>query len=75
MRGGLHAQNLNTNIMSKGIMKIVTPQEVIDGTECPIPLSIFPNQMGINLCSVSDILWEEQKDGQLMSVSVIFNPS
>ena len=42
---------------------------------CPIPLEIIPNNMGINLCSVDAISWQRQKDGQLLNVSIYFNPA
>jgi len=42
---------------------------------CPIPLEVIPNNMGINLCSVEAISWQKQKDGQLVNVSIYFNPA
>jgi hypothetical protein len=42
--------------------------------ECPIPLSIMPNYMGINLCSVDSISWTQQSDRQLVTVTINFNP-
>lgn len=42
---------------------------------CPIPLEVFPNNMGINLCSVEAISWQKQEDGQLVNVSIDFNPA
>lgn len=38
-------------------------------------LQFMPNNLGINLCSVKDIKIERQKDGQLVSISIIFIPS
>lgn len=50
-------------------------EELIDNEdECPIPLSVFPNNMGINLCSVDSISWQKQADGQLVNLTVNFIP-
>jgi hypothetical protein len=45
------------------------------GEECPLPLEVIPNQMGINLCSVEAIGWEKQEDGQLVNLTIYFNPA
>lgn len=42
---------------------------------CPLPLDIIPNRMGINLCSVDTIEWEEQDDGQLIALKINFSPN
>ena len=42
--------------------------------DAPLPLSVIPNYMGINLCSVDSISWTEQEDGQLVSLTVQFIP-
>jgi len=42
---------------------------------CPLPLEVIPNQMGINLCSVDAISWQKQKDGQLTNLTIHFIPS
>ena len=50
--------------------------DIIKNNEyCPIPLEIIPNNMGINLCSVEAVSWQKQEDGQLVNVSIYFNPS
>ena len=36
----------------------------------PIDLSDIPNKMGINLCSVKDIEWEKQDNGELTYVKI-----
>lgn len=41
---------------------------------CPLPLSVIPNYMGINLCSVDSVSWEAQDDGQLVSLTIYFIP-
>ncbi len=54
----------------------VTVQELLDNRElAPIPLEVFPNHMGINLCSVEALTWTRQDDGQLVSLTVHFIPS
>lgn len=42
--------------------------------ECPLPLEIIPNNMGINLCAVDRIHWEKQNDGQLKELTIYFIP-
>lgn len=46
-----------------------------DNKECPLPLEVIPNQMGINLCSVDAIGWQKQSDGQLTNLTIHFIPS
>ena len=49
--------------------------DIIENKEhCPIPLEIIPNNMGINLCAVEGISWQKQEDGQLVNVTIYFNP-
>jgi len=53
-----------------------TIQDIIDKkVECPLPIAVIPNNMGINLCSVDSISWQRQEDGQLMSLTVYFAPA
>jgi hypothetical protein len=53
--------------------KKVNVKEVVDNNAyCPIPLDVFPNQMGINLVSVDSVEWVEQEDGQLDKVTINF---
>ena len=42
--------------------------------EFPLPLSVIPNYMGINLCSVDAISWQKQDDGQLTNLTIHFIP-
>jgi hypothetical protein len=50
--------------------------ELVDNNEnCPLPLEVIPNYMGINLCSVDSISWQKQDDGQLVNLSINFIPS
>lgn len=41
----------------------------------PLPISVIPNNMGINLCSVDSVSWHRQDDGQLTSLTIKFNPA
>ena len=45
-----------------------------DAEECPLPLEVIPNEMGINLSNVEKVKWEEQEDGQLKKIEIDFNP-
>ena len=50
--------------------------DIIENDEyCPIPLEVIPNNMGINLCSVEAVSWQKQEDGQLVNLSIHFNPA
>lgn len=42
---------------------------------CPLPIEVIPNQMGINLCAVDSISWQQQNDGQLKSLTINFIPA
>ena len=48
--------------------------ETLERDDWPINLSVFPNQMGINLCSVDSLTWTRLSDGQLVSLIVHFKP-
>jgi len=54
-----------------------TVQEIIDNNEkdCPLPLEVIPNKMGINLNSVDSISWQRQSDEQLTSLTIYFIPN
>ena len=53
-----------------------TVKEIIDNNEeCPFPLRVIPNHMGINLCSVDSIAWQKQDDGQLTNLTIYFKPA
>lgn len=51
-----------------------TKDLIEDESECPIPLEVIPNKMGINLCSVDAISWQKQSDGQLVNLTIYFIP-
>ncbi len=53
---------------------LVSNNPDLNGIECPFPLSIIPNHMGINLCSVESVSWTKQNDGQLVDISIKFIP-
>lgn len=52
----------------------VANQENLNEAYCPLPLSVIPNHMGINLCSVESVSWVKQDDGQLVSFIIKFAP-
>lgn len=58
----------------KNEMILVANQDNINEVYCPLPLSVIPNQMGINLCSVESIQWTKQEDGQLVNLTINFTP-
>ena len=58
--------------MNKEITKTI--DEIISGAECPIPINIIANYMGINLVSVDSVSWIEQEDGQLINLTINFKP-
>jgi len=49
-------------------------KELIETNESPLPLSVIPNHMGINLCAVESLTWTKRKDGQLVNVTINFIP-
>lgn len=51
-----------------------TISDIITGKDCPLPIEIIPNNMGINLCSVDSIEWRKQDDGQLVDLKINFIP-
>lgn len=51
-----------------------TVEDILAGAKAPIPLEVIPNQMGINLCAVHSIAWQEQDDGQIVSLTIYFIP-
>ena len=52
----------------------VANQDGLNEAYCPLPLSVIPNHMGINLCSVASVAWVKQDDDQLISLTINFNP-
>lgn len=57
------------------IHKSASIKSIIDKeVECPFPITVIPNNMGINLVSVESIDWEEQEGGQLVRLTINFIP-
>ncbi|MHC4616796.1 MAG: hypothetical protein ACYTEQ_03485 [Planctomycetota bacterium] len=52
-----------------------TIEELIETKDSPLPLEVIPNRMGINLCSTESVTWTRQEDGQLVSLTINFNPN
>jgi hypothetical protein len=61
--------NSATRKFSKKVFDLVRDRE-----DPPLPLSVIPNYMGINLCSVDSVSWEERDDGQLVNLTIHFIP-
>lgn len=59
----------------KTVQQILIAEKQDEKTDCPLNLSVLPNQMGINLCSVEGVSWTRQKDGQLVSLTIHFLPN
>ena len=58
------------------VAKKVKVEDVVNNNSyCPIPLNIIPDKMGINLVSVDSVEWTEQNDGQLVDLTIKFNPT
>ena len=51
------------------------PNLTAEAKDCPFPIALIPNYMGINLCSVKEIEWIIQDDGQLTDIHITFIPS
>ena len=73
----LLSENVQSFIHLEKKMKTITKsvQELISTDESPLPLSVIPNYMGINLCSVDSITWTKQPDGQLVNLTINFVPA
>lgn len=59
----------DTTTVTKKVSDLVARRE-----EPPLPLSVIPNYMGINLCSVDSVSWTKQADGQLVELTIRFIP-
>jgi len=58
------------------ISKKVKVEDIVNNNSyCPIPLDVLPDKMGINLVSVDSVEWTEQNDGQLVDLTIKFNPT
>jgi hypothetical protein len=47
----------------------------LETTGWPLDPAVIPNHMGINLCSVEGMSWTRQDDGQLVSLTIHFQPA
>lgn len=61
-------------------MKITSFKNSVDDivhkkADSPLPVSVIPNYMGINLCSVDSVEWTEREDGQLVTLTINFIPA
>jgi hypothetical protein len=46
----------------------------LETAKWPLDPAVIPNHMGVNLCSVEGMSWTRQEDGQLVSLTIHFNP-
>jgi len=49
--------------------------EEFNSVNWPLDPSAIPNYTGINLCSVEGMSWTRQDDGQLVSLTIHFEPN
>lgn len=61
---------MSTETITKKVADLIANDE-----DSPLPLSVIPNYMGINLCSVDAVSWVRQDDGQLVSLTIHFIPA
>ena len=61
--------------VTKTVSELLKSESLNGKSECPIPLNVIPNNMGINLCSVDSITWTKQDDGQLVNLTINFSPA
>lgn len=55
---------------------VATVEDIVNNkVDCPLDITIVPNMMGINLCSVDSFTWKRQPDGQLVEFSIQFLPN
>jgi hypothetical protein len=47
----------------------------LETADWPLPPSVIPNYMGINLCSVEGMSWQKRSDGQLVNLTIHFIPA
>lgn len=66
--------NSSTNHYFTPISKIIEETNA-GNSDCPIPIDVIPNRMGINLCSVNGIGYGKNNQGELEYLIIHFNPS
>jgi hypothetical protein len=59
---------------SRKTKDLVEAERLRSRDRCPLSLSVIPNYMGINLVAVDSVSWEQQDDGQLVSLTIHFIP-
>jgi hypothetical protein len=47
----------------------------LETAKWPLDPAVIPNHMGINLCSVEGMSWSRQEDGQLVNLTIHFQPA
>jgi hypothetical protein len=50
-------------------------KDELDTAKWPLDPAVIPYYMGINLCSVEGMGWTRQEDGQLVSLTIHFEPA
>lgn len=65
---------IRAKIMQTTVLRIRDNPD-LQNAYCPLPISVIPNNMGINLCSVDSIEWHKQPDGQLTYLKINFIPN
>lgn len=71
------AEGILAGHYSKTIDHIIADKKAPEGTvknPCPLDISLIPNTMGINLCSVKGVEWIRQGDRQLVAICIHFKP-
>ena len=61
--------------ITKTVTELIANEKIDGAITSPICLSVIPNYMGINLCSVESLTWTRQEDGQLVNLTVNFIPA
>lgn len=70
------SENIDTeDVVITSTQESKTIQEIADSSDCPLPLEVIPNYMGINLSSVKNISWTRREDGQLVNLTIDFIPA
>jgi hypothetical protein len=61
---------MKTETVTREISELIS-----SNNDSPLPLTVIPNHMGINLCSVKSISWTKREDGQLVDLTINFIPN
>lgn len=61
---------------NKVIRETMKVQDIIEGkVKSPLDVSVIPNHMGINLCSVDSLDVVRLPDGQIVTLAINFLPA